>query len=112
YGIYLVHYVFVIWLQYILLGVALFAAAKAAIVFTGALALSWATSAAVCRLPIGARLMGRKPRELLRARSRRQPVIPGLTPATHPLRKKRSYEGDGPAGQARRCRDAAVACGS
>ena len=101
YGIYLVHYVFVIWLQYILLGVALFAVAKAAIAFAGALALSWATSAAVCRLPIGARLMGRKPRELVRARSPHQPVIAGLDPAIHPLRKKSSYEGDGPAGQAR-----------
>ena len=101
YGIYLVHYVFVLWLQYFLLGVALFAVAKAAIVFTGALALSWATSAAVCRLPIGARLMGRKPRELVRARGRRQPVIAGLDPAIHPLRKKSSYDGDGPAGQAR-----------
>ena len=101
YGIYLVHYVFVLWLQYLLLGVALFAVAKAAIVFTGALALSWATTAAVCRLPIGARLMGRKPRELVRARSWRQPVIARLDPAIQPLRKKSSYEGDGPAGQAR-----------
>lgn len=70
YGIYFVHYVFVLWLQYILLDVALFAVAKAAIVFIGAVTLSWATTAAVCRLPIGARLMGRKPRELVRARAR------------------------------------------
>ena len=70
YVIYLVHYVFVIWLQYMLLGVALFAVVKAAIVFTGALFVSWAISAAVCRIPIGARLMGRKQRELARARAR------------------------------------------
>jgi glucans biosynthesis protein C len=70
YGIYLVHYVFVLWLQYSLLGVALFAVAKGAIVFTGALALSWATTAAMCRLPIGARLMGRKSRELVRSLAR------------------------------------------
>jgi peptidoglycan/LPS O-acetylase OafA/YrhL len=70
YGIYLVHYVFVLWLQYMLLGVALFAVAKAAIVLTGALFLSWATTAVVCRIPIGARLMGRKRRELVRARVR------------------------------------------
>jgi surface polysaccharide O-acyltransferase-like enzyme len=70
YGIYLVHYVFVIWLQYMLLGVALFAVVKAAIVLAGALFLSWATTAAVCRIPIGARLMGRKRRELVRARAR------------------------------------------
>ena len=68
YGIYLVHYVFVMWLQYLLLHAPLFAIVKAAIVFTGALTLSWATSAAICRVPIGARLMGRNRRELARAR--------------------------------------------
>jgi peptidoglycan/LPS O-acetylase OafA/YrhL len=58
YGIYLVHYLFITWLQYILLGVALLAIAKAAIVFAGTLMLSWATSIAICRVPIGARLVG------------------------------------------------------
>ncbi len=67
YGIYLVHYVFVIWLQYLLVGVPLFAIAKAAIVLTGALTLSWAVAAAVCRIPLGARLMGGKRRELAQA---------------------------------------------
>src|SRR5207248_3589164 len=67
YGIYFVHYVFVIWLQYLLLGAPLFAIAKGAIVFVGSLALSWATTAAVCRIPIGARVMGGKRRELVRA---------------------------------------------
>src|SRR4029453_4880791 len=33
-------------------------------VFIGALTLSWAASAAICRVPIGARLMGRNRREL------------------------------------------------
>jgi hypothetical protein len=60
YGIYLVHYLFITWLQYILLGVALFAIAKAAIVFTGTLILSWVTTIAMCRVPIGARLVGTK----------------------------------------------------
>jgi peptidoglycan/LPS O-acetylase OafA/YrhL len=68
YGIYLVHYVFVIWLQYMLLHAPLFAVAKAAIVLTGTLTLSWAITAAICRVPIGARLMGRDRRELARAR--------------------------------------------
>ena len=68
YGIYLVHYIFVIWLQYLLLHAPLFAVAKAAIVFIGALTLSWAATAAICRVPIGARLMGRNRRELARAR--------------------------------------------
>jgi hypothetical protein len=66
YGMYLVHYVFVVWLQYALLGVALFAIAKAAIVFTGALILSWATTAAMRRLPLGARLVGAERRMLAR----------------------------------------------
>ena len=67
YGIYFVHYLFVIWLQYLLLDAHLGAIAKGAIVFAGALALSWATTAAVCRIPLGARVMGRKRRELVRA---------------------------------------------
>jgi peptidoglycan/LPS O-acetylase OafA/YrhL len=58
YGIYLIHYLFITWLQYILLGAALFAVAKATIVFTGTLALSWAAAIAMCRIPIGARLVG------------------------------------------------------
>ena len=45
YSIYLLHYIFVVWLQYALLGVGLDAIGKASIVFAGALALSWAASA-------------------------------------------------------------------
>jgi hypothetical protein len=52
YGMYLVHYVFVVWLQYALLKAPLFAVAKAAIVFGATLALSWAVSAAWRRLPL------------------------------------------------------------
>jgi surface polysaccharide O-acyltransferase-like enzyme len=44
YSIYLVHYVFVVWLQYALLGSDLHAIAKAAAVFSGAMLLSWAAS--------------------------------------------------------------------
>jgi glucans biosynthesis protein C len=51
YTIYLVHYVFVVWLQYALLDIALPAIAKGAIVFTGALVLSWALAAGIGRLP-------------------------------------------------------------
>lgn len=51
YGIYLVHYVFVIWLQYFLLRAHLAALAKGSIVFLGALGLSWASVAALRRLP-------------------------------------------------------------
>ena len=42
YGMYLVHYVFAIWLQYALLDFELFAIGKAAIVFSGTLITSWA----------------------------------------------------------------------
>jgi glucans biosynthesis protein C len=46
YGIFIVHYVFAIWLQYALLGFEAYAVVKAAIVFGGTLAASWAVAAA------------------------------------------------------------------
>jgi glucans biosynthesis protein C len=58
YGLYLVHYNFVVWLQYALLGTALFAMVKAAIVFGGTLVLSWIAVLAVQRIPFGAQLIG------------------------------------------------------
>lgn len=54
YGIYVVHYVFCLWLQYALLGAAIGAVTKAVAVFVGTLLLSWGTTAALRRLP-GAR---------------------------------------------------------
>jgi len=39
-----VHYVFVVWLQYALLGATLPAAAKGVLVFAGALLLSWSVA--------------------------------------------------------------------
>jgi hypothetical protein len=58
YGIYLVHYVFVIWLQYALLAAGLLAVVKGAIVFGGTLLLSWGTIAAVRRIPPAAQVIG------------------------------------------------------
>jgi surface polysaccharide O-acyltransferase-like enzyme len=58
YGLYLVHYNFVVWLQYALLGTALFVMVKAAIVFSGTLVLSWIAVLAVQRIPFGAQLIG------------------------------------------------------
>jgi glucans biosynthesis protein C len=52
YGMYLIHYVFVVWLQYALLNAPLFAFAKAAIVFGATLVLSWIGAAALRRLPL------------------------------------------------------------
>ena len=46
YSMYLLHYVFIVWLQYALLPVGLLAIGKAAIVFGGTLALTWAAAAA------------------------------------------------------------------
>jgi len=62
YGIYLIHYVFVVWLQFALLDVALPAVPKAAIVFTGTLIASWGTMIAVRRIPFGAWRFGATPR--------------------------------------------------
>jgi hypothetical protein len=60
YGMYLVHYVFVVWLQFALLDLALFAVVKVAIVFGGTLLMSWAISAGSGGLSFGASLVGAK----------------------------------------------------
>jgi peptidoglycan/LPS O-acetylase OafA/YrhL len=57
YGMYLIHYVFVIWLQYALLWVSLPAVAKAAAVFTGTLTLSWGAVAVLRRIPAVAKII-------------------------------------------------------
>jgi peptidoglycan/LPS O-acetylase OafA/YrhL len=57
YAIYLVHYMFVNWLQYALLPPSLPGYAKFAIVFVGALGLSWATAATLRRIPAVARVI-------------------------------------------------------
>ncbi|MGD0024375.1 MAG: acyltransferase, partial [Xanthobacteraceae bacterium] len=58
YGLYLLHYVFVVWLQFALLEIPLYAVVKAAIVFSGTLIFSWIATIAVQRVPFGARLIG------------------------------------------------------
>ncbi len=58
YSLYLLHYVFVVWLQFALLGTPLYAVVKAAIVFSGTLVFSWIAMIAVQRVPFGARLIG------------------------------------------------------
>jgi peptidoglycan/LPS O-acetylase OafA/YrhL len=70
YGIYLVHYVFVLWLQYALLGADLNAFGKVGLVFTAALALSWATSALI---RTGMAVLAR----------RRHPAVPAKAIAHH-----------------------------
>ena len=58
---YLVHYVFVVWLQYALLGPALPALVKGAIVFAVTLALSWIAVAMLGRLPLLGHIVGAAP---------------------------------------------------
>jgi peptidoglycan/LPS O-acetylase OafA/YrhL len=52
YGMYLIHYPVVVWLQYALLTIALGPIAKGAIVFVGAVVLSWGTVVALRRVPV------------------------------------------------------------
>jgi surface polysaccharide O-acyltransferase-like enzyme len=58
YGLYLFHYLFVVWLQYLFLAVPLFAVLKATIVFVLTLVFTWITVGAISRIPLGARLIG------------------------------------------------------
>ncbi|MGH7923273.1 MAG: acyltransferase family protein [Candidatus Binatus sp.] len=51
YGMYLIHYMFVSWLQLAILNSVLPAIEKGVLVFTGVLLLSWGASAAVRRIP-------------------------------------------------------------
>jgi peptidoglycan/LPS O-acetylase OafA/YrhL len=92
FGIYLVHYVFVVWLQYALLGVAVFAIAKAAIVFGGALLLAWATTVAMRHVPIGSRLIGSERLVLANAPSLHSPAGHALAGAAGNLVLERQYE--------------------
>jgi surface polysaccharide O-acyltransferase-like enzyme len=57
YGIYLLHYIFIIWLQYAVYGAALPAGVKAAIVFIGTLSGSWALTVLLRRIPLVARMI-------------------------------------------------------
>jgi hypothetical protein len=55
---YLIHYLYVVWLQYALLPAEVPAVLKGAIVFAGTLALSWSLTAALRRLPAIAQVIG------------------------------------------------------
>jgi hypothetical protein len=52
YGIYLIHYLFVTWLQFFLLPAALPAAVKFSLTFIGALTLSWGLTGLLRRIPL------------------------------------------------------------
>jgi peptidoglycan/LPS O-acetylase OafA/YrhL len=57
YGVYLLHYIFIIWLQYAVYDYSLSAGVKFAIVFAGTLAMSWALTAMLRRIPVVARMI-------------------------------------------------------
>jgi len=57
YGIFLVHYIFIIWLQYAIYQPALPAFVKFAIVFAGTLSMSWGLIVLLRKIPIVARMI-------------------------------------------------------
>jgi peptidoglycan/LPS O-acetylase OafA/YrhL len=57
YGIFLVHYIFIIWLQYAVYDPPLPAVVKFAIVFTGTLSLSWGSVVLLSKIPGVARMI-------------------------------------------------------
>jgi peptidoglycan/LPS O-acetylase OafA/YrhL len=57
YGIYLLHYIFIVWLQYAVYDLPLHAGAKFAIVFVGTLSMSWGLTIALRRIPLVGRMI-------------------------------------------------------
>jgi surface polysaccharide O-acyltransferase-like enzyme len=57
YGVYLVHYIFIIWLQYAVYDASLHAGVKFAIVFIGTLAISWGLTLMLRKIPLVARMI-------------------------------------------------------
>jgi surface polysaccharide O-acyltransferase-like enzyme len=57
YGIYLLHYIFIIWLQYAVYGLPLHAGGKFALVFIGTLSMSWALTIILRKIPLVARMI-------------------------------------------------------
>jgi peptidoglycan/LPS O-acetylase OafA/YrhL len=81
YGMYLIHYVFVVWLQYALLSAALPAIAKASIVFSGTVVASWGTMIALRRIPLNGPLLGTMGRASALQGGRRRPATEAGTPS-------------------------------
>ena len=57
YGIFIMHYVFIIWLQYAVYDYAWPAFVKFAVVFIGTLSLSWVVTVMMRRIPLVARMI-------------------------------------------------------
>jgi Acyltransferase family len=85
YGIYLVHYLFLVWLQFALLGLAVIAVIKAAIVFSGTMVLSWGLVAAIRQVSHAIGIIGsaRRPAPAPSLPSRALPGRIGSGPQTN-----------------------------
>jgi peptidoglycan/LPS O-acetylase OafA/YrhL len=57
YGVYLLHYIFIIWLQYAVYDTTLHASVKFAIVFTVTLSMSWGLTLMLRKIPVVARMI-------------------------------------------------------
>jgi surface polysaccharide O-acyltransferase-like enzyme len=57
YGIYLLHYIFIVWLQYAVYELPLHAGAKFAIVFVRTLSISWILTIVLRKIPFVARMI-------------------------------------------------------
>jgi len=57
YGIYLLHYIFIVWLQYAIYDFSFPAVIKFAIVFAGTLSLSWGLTSMLRKIPGVARMI-------------------------------------------------------
>jgi len=80
YGMYLIHYLFIVWLQFAMLATNLPAILKAALVFAGTLGLSWAATAALRRIPALAPMIGEGRRApALASPARRSREMPSLS---------------------------------
>jgi hypothetical protein len=82
FGIYLLHYAYVSWLQYALLDAPLPGFAKGLAVIAGAVALSWTTSALLLRIPVVARVIGDGGTPRASAGSAAAPLPGGATQAS------------------------------
>jgi peptidoglycan/LPS O-acetylase OafA/YrhL len=67
YGMYLVHYPFVVWMQFALLHASLPAVVKAAIVAAVAISASWGLTASLRSIPLGIRLVAARRRAIARS---------------------------------------------
>jgi len=84
FGIFVLHYPFVVWLQYALLGTALFAIAKGTLVFAASLVCSWALAIAFRSVPFASALVGGERRAFSSAPARAPRLVTPFDGDDHP----------------------------